>query len=199
MADHADHQLETRLTFKAILGWGLVGVVAILVAAWLVWDVAQRWRLQLAARGFVEAEAVVTASRIVEQHGVDHRNSSYDEYEIHLSFEFGVDGQTHRVANCRWGPVERLVTRSKDEAEETRKSKYLPGMRITVYYDPADPTRVVETRQVSWGTLILRSLLAVGAVLLVGGMVYWGIATLVRQLVGQPAAEAHNATPPQGS
>ena len=197
MGNDPDEQHGERMALKAILGWGLFGVIAVLAAAWLVWYAVGQWRLQLAARSFVETEAVITASRLGERQGMDHRQSSFTEYEIYLSLEFDVKGNTHRITDCRWGPVERIAVRIKDDAEEIRARTYTPGSRIALYYDPADPTRIAETRETSWGTLIVLALVAIGAVLLVGGMVYWGIATLVRQLLGRPPPQAGNAAPPE--
>jgi hypothetical protein len=112
----------------AALGTGLVEVRAV-----------------LAAEGWPAAEGIVTASEVrseITEVRQNNRTRRVRVYDAAVTYEFTVDGATHRGERVRFASF----TSSSPESAERDVARFPVGSRVPVYYDPEDPDACVLER-----------------------------------------------------
>ena len=122
---------KTGTSLFTLFGGAVFAVVAIVLVLGGIRHGAQRDQLAKDVDHFSETPGVVTYSNI------HHADSTY---QLDIAFEYTVDGVKYRGSNA-----DTAYPTTHDAAMASAKG-ILGGAAITVYYDPAKPSRSVMTK-----------------------------------------------------
>jgi hypothetical protein len=106
--------------------YAIVTVAAIIALSWQL-------TISLASTNWPKVEGKILAS------SVELVDSEYASYAPKIEYQYAVDGQTYRSDKLRcsfWSSTFKSRARRIAEA-------YRPGDAVTVFYDPAKPSRAV--------------------------------------------------------
>lgn len=104
--------------------------------------------------------------------GASKRNQNYKEVKaavssVELEEEASTDANGNRTEATYLVGLKYTVDGKEYEADLSGMSKYEVGDRITIYYDPADPNMITQTKSL----IIPLVIIAAGIAALVGGIV----------------------------
>jgi hypothetical protein len=116
------------------------GVVALIVGAiqFFIWG--QELADALASRDWLSTEGTISSSQVVAHESGGNRGMSRrEEYEVHASYSFRVQGATYSGNRISFGASPK--SRLRRNAENLRKRYYGAGQAVKVYFHASDPSR----------------------------------------------------------
>lgn len=120
-------------------------------------------KAKLAAESWPTAAGGILSSEVVIHRSHNTQGHTSVNYVPKVTYEYQVNGQKYMGDGIGFG----TATFGKKKADEIA-AKYPQGAPVTVYYDPANPSKaVLETRSVGGGNFI-----AMGIILIATGFMY---------------------------
>lgn len=141
-------ETKLRLQFVAIFA-------AILCPAFLIWQ-ASETRRQIASASWPSVRGEVEA--ISAKPWLDRDNNT--KYYGRVTYRYVVEGKGYTTDLTDLGPGAKRLTRDAALADV---SHFEPGMKITVYYDPADPGIGILENGIPTVDLVVLIVLSAGA------------------------------------
>jgi hypothetical protein len=134
---------ESSRIIGSIIGWGLAGITLLIGLTGLLYA-GWNFKQDRASLSWPE-----TTGRIINSdvEVVTHRSNDTDgfdstKYEVRVHYAYDVNGQAHESRRLRFGS-----SGFKERSEANKFHRRFPsGKEVSVYYDPAKPTRAVLLR-----------------------------------------------------
>jgi len=134
-------------------GGGFLALIAVFVVVFSARETFVRWQLSRDVSGFSATTGEVTHSQVRRRSGGDGPT----HWDVSSSVTYVVDGEEYS------GNDHQAPPSFHSEAEAYAwQARYPQGGTIEVFYDPAEPTRMVLSRDVSLGTWELISSVGYG-------------------------------------
>jgi hypothetical protein len=128
---------ESSRIIGSIIGWGLAGI-ALLIGLTGLLNAGWNFKQDRASLSWPE-----TTGRIINSDvEVAHRSDDFTKYEVRVHYAYDVNGQAHESRRLRFGSS---GFKERSEANKLRR-RFRSGEEVSVYYDPAKPTRAVLLR-----------------------------------------------------
>lgn len=134
------------ILFQIIFG-GVFFVIGVLL---IIWGISQRNTAKKAAQTWQPAPGVVVNASLVDVHSTNSDGMSTINYRPQVVYQYAVNGQTYTSDQMGFGSV------SYDYGTASKKLAAYPiGSQVTVYHDPADPSKGVLKLSNPAGNLLM--------------------------------------------